>query len=554
MSTYDGFLAAIRDEPDSDEARLILADWLQDQDDPDCAEFIRVQCVLARLPEYHDVRAELEARERGLLLLHEKEWADLPTDQRVEGGYRRGFLARLRIPARLLLREPERFLGEGLIEELVVEFDDLPDIVRVVGLSQLRSVRRLHLIGDSLHRAGVEALIDAPHLQQLVGLTLRFRDISRPGLRRLIGGLPGLRDLDLGRCRLDPDDVAALLPTQPSALERLALDGNHFADDGTRTLAACSHLGQLRELSLHEVRMSTAGHDALLAAPFAAGLESLDLGSNPDLDGPPVLLTGTVFRSLRRLLLTNCSFDFDQPPGTSSSSPSLRQLVLGWSGFLPDGLAEWLNLPSLARLECLTLTTTARERLVVPGSLLDALTAAPSLGCLRRLALHAHLTAEDFARLLSGRHAGRWGSLEIRRANLAGGLAPLLAGRLQLSRLLLGPCELGDDDAIAIADCEWLSDLRELDLCHNYLGDASAEALARSPYLKRLASLDLSHNAIRAAEPFVGTYLANPAILNLELNPISSGQEELLQSGAEFMRRVTVAPILALLASAEASP
>lgn len=43
-------LAAIRKAPDDDAPRLIYADWLQDHGDEARAEFIRVQCELARIP------------------------------------------------------------------------------------------------------------------------------------------------------------------------------------------------------------------------------------------------------------------------------------------------------------------------------------------------------------------------------------------------------------------------------------------------------------------------------------------------------------------------
>ena len=45
-----GFIEAIRDAPEDDTHRLVYADWLEDHGDSDRAEFIRVQCELARPP------------------------------------------------------------------------------------------------------------------------------------------------------------------------------------------------------------------------------------------------------------------------------------------------------------------------------------------------------------------------------------------------------------------------------------------------------------------------------------------------------------------------
>lgn len=74
-------LAAIRRDPDSDTPRLVYADLLDDAGESDRAEFIRVQCALARIGdtcrcdhevgvfscEWCDERVPLRRRERELL-------------------------------------------------------------------------------------------------------------------------------------------------------------------------------------------------------------------------------------------------------------------------------------------------------------------------------------------------------------------------------------------------------------------------------------------------------------------------------------------------------
>src|SRR5947209_17245936 len=81
MSAADraAFLRAIDESPDDNLPRLIYADWLEEHGEPERAEFIRVQCELARLPRRDTRRTELERRERELLERHEDAWrADLP--------------------------------------------------------------------------------------------------------------------------------------------------------------------------------------------------------------------------------------------------------------------------------------------------------------------------------------------------------------------------------------------------------------------------------------------------------------------------------------------
>ena len=49
MTHDDAFLQAILESPDDDTPRLAYADWLDEHGDPDRAEFLRVQGLLARL-------------------------------------------------------------------------------------------------------------------------------------------------------------------------------------------------------------------------------------------------------------------------------------------------------------------------------------------------------------------------------------------------------------------------------------------------------------------------------------------------------------------------
>src|SRR6476660_7293007 len=52
MSDYDALLAAICEQPDEDTPRLALADWLEENDQPQRAEFVRAQVKLAQTPAW----------------------------------------------------------------------------------------------------------------------------------------------------------------------------------------------------------------------------------------------------------------------------------------------------------------------------------------------------------------------------------------------------------------------------------------------------------------------------------------------------------------------
>lgn len=113
-------LAAVLADPDDDSARLVLADWLEENGEPERAEFIRVQLeleIFARcirncspwpgIVHKPDVAPTLERfmalrhRERELLKAHHLEWG--PHFNKVHGlgnlyafdDFRRGFLERI---------------------------------------------------------------------------------------------------------------------------------------------------------------------------------------------------------------------------------------------------------------------------------------------------------------------------------------------------------------------------------------------------------------------------------------------------------------------------
>jgi len=68
-------LNACRADPVSDLPRLVLADWLDEHDEPARAEFLRVQCELARPSLETERIATLRLRERALIDENWRAWA-----------------------------------------------------------------------------------------------------------------------------------------------------------------------------------------------------------------------------------------------------------------------------------------------------------------------------------------------------------------------------------------------------------------------------------------------------------------------------------------------
>src|SRR4051812_26564817 len=96
--SHAAFLSAIREAPEDDAPRLVYADWLEDQGDLHRAEFIRLQCRLARVEPDDPDRRELEEPLWAMEREHGARWAAaLPPLRGIEWAiYRRGFVEIIR--------------------------------------------------------------------------------------------------------------------------------------------------------------------------------------------------------------------------------------------------------------------------------------------------------------------------------------------------------------------------------------------------------------------------------------------------------------------------
>ncbi|AWM40884.1 hypothetical protein GobsT_05560 [Gemmata obscuriglobus] len=114
MSDEDALLAAIGAQPDEDTPRLVYADWLDEHDRAERAEFIRLQC----LPDAGEAQlmreAELEERNRGRWL------TDLRVPQFAEAqwAFRRGFPEALAAPIEPFLDRYKRLAALPWVRSL----------------------------------------------------------------------------------------------------------------------------------------------------------------------------------------------------------------------------------------------------------------------------------------------------------------------------------------------------------------------------------------------------------------------------------------------------
>jgi uncharacterized protein (TIGR02996 family) len=100
MSDEAALLHAIYANHDDDTPRLVYADWLDEHDQPERAEFIRVQIAVARRTDHGEESQRLYCRERELLDRHREKWLREfePFDsEKVEIDFARGFPEILRL-------------------------------------------------------------------------------------------------------------------------------------------------------------------------------------------------------------------------------------------------------------------------------------------------------------------------------------------------------------------------------------------------------------------------------------------------------------------------
>src|SRR5215203_267031 len=88
MSDAAALLATIRAAPADDAPRLVYADWLDEHGHPDRAEFIRVQCELARRDG-----PTLRRREAELLAAHHDALAGPLAAPHLRFRFHRGFIS-----------------------------------------------------------------------------------------------------------------------------------------------------------------------------------------------------------------------------------------------------------------------------------------------------------------------------------------------------------------------------------------------------------------------------------------------------------------------------
>ena len=171
MSDEEGFLQTIIANPDDDAPRLVYSDWLEDHGYLDRAEFIRVQCELARMSK-DDLRfAELDRRERGLRKAHFEEWIAplraVTHFYKTLSEFRRGFVEYIQIRGAAFLEKGPVLFEMSPIRRLEILAAGA-EFVRIVMTPCLARLTELRLYGvGHLTREQVRTIVRSPFVSQL---------------------------------------------------------------------------------------------------------------------------------------------------------------------------------------------------------------------------------------------------------------------------------------------------------------------------------------------------------------------------------------------------
>lgn len=284
MTEHDALLHAICHHPDDDTPRLIFADYLDENGEPDRAAFIRAQVEAARLPDWEPF--PVYCRHRKPEWSHGKPWANtLPAldGWNVEWvserpAFERGLGSRVRLRSLIAWEQiAEPLLNRVPLRDFWLRAPaTLDDWRRFAAAAWVAQIRHVHL--ESSPTEPLRGLCESPHATGITDLHLNRAD--SPGIPFIVTDLlasplgHSLRGLHfrMGYEALD-DLIEALAPGEWSAFERISM---RYMGLTPELVQRWSENGGLRNLTGLDLRGNRAlGGDGLRA--FARGLEGTSL-------------------------------------------------------------------------------------------------------------------------------------------------------------------------------------------------------------------------------------------------------------------------------------
>lgn len=289
-SEQAAFLSGIIDHPDDDARRLVYADWLDEHDQPERAEIVRVQIKLASATGVE--RAQLLDRERQLVTEFGEGWGAGFRGAGIHRAIlRRGFIGEVHSTASAFIRRGARWAERTPLQAVqltavagrVGELAACPHLAAITGLTLFEEG-----LGD-----GIQDLVESPHAGGIREFRLGGRGLTPCGAEKVrclqtpdVGLLARavfreqLDSLEIANDDLSPQTVEKLFGVCPFPNLRTLVLYLSPGPDGARALAAGPALPSLERLALRATLIGDAEAVALLNSPRLSGLQSLDLLGN----------------------------------------------------------------------------------------------------------------------------------------------------------------------------------------------------------------------------------------------------------------------------------
>lgn len=343
------FLEEIRSDPQDVTPRLVYADWLEENGDPQ-AELIRVQCELDELPASASAeREELRRREKTLLRNYHAEWVEPLQQLDVRGiEIRRGFVEAIRLDAEVFLANAAEIVARVPALCSLNLRKSRKFIKRLAQVPELEQVRFLDLRLASLENADLKVLLNSPHLINLVGLNLQGNRLTARAAT-LLSGCGNL-----------------------SQLRSLNIAGNRIRSQGFVSLGNAEFLNQLTRLEAWNCDITGKGLSQFALTTGLPRLKFLNVAQNRFRDSIAEFRSQT--RPLRSLNLNRSDLTQEHAE-IIADTPGLSQLeeLRINAGIQPGGLTAILTSPHLNRLRslqaCLIRGAYSQTRMDLPGDL-----------------------------------------------------------------------------------------------------------------------------------------------------------------------------------------
>jgi uncharacterized protein (TIGR02996 family) len=342
VSDHDALLCAIGANPADDLPRLVFADWLEEHDQPERAQFIRAEVDLYRRPEWDGERARYE---HGARLEHNwpdrRPWlgecAEGPLSGVAWSGepvVRRGFPWCVRVANLPTLSSFwDHFANRWPVER--VDFETA-DLLRLVHSPVLGRLTALAFPGGALGAVSARAMpafANDPRVGHLEALTFSGGSLSPAGVRALLESplfanlaVLGVNDHATG-VGLALLEGVEQYPPGPR-FRTLELRTARLGEDGFRLLAAARALSGVTHLDLRENHVNAARAQLLAESPAFADLRVLVLAGNSlGNAGTVALALSSRLSELRVLDLSFCQVG-DDGVRAILDSPLAEQLVL----------------------------------------------------------------------------------------------------------------------------------------------------------------------------------------------------------------------------------